>query len=167
MFSLLTPDKFVDNYYDITPELIRSLGGKALFVDLDGTLVSKDTPLPTSEVIQWIDSMRSSGFDFVIISNNSDLRVSNFCQPLNIRYISMAKKPLPIALKSAFRFINAKTKHSEVIMVGDQIFTDTLAGKQFGAKSIYVNPIDQSSLYVKLRTRITEKPFTNKAKENK
>ena len=165
MFSKLTPDLYVNNYYDITPETITNLGGKALFVDLDGTLVSKDTKTPTLEVISWIESMTKSGFEVTILSNNNLLRVHTFAKDLNIKYMHKALKPTTIGFKRAFKTVNSRFAKNEIIMIGDQIFTDTLAAKSFGAKSIYVKPIDQNSSYVKFRTNITEKPFLSKFKE--
>lgn len=162
MFSLI-PDKYVENFYDITPSLIKHMRAKAVFVDLDGTLVSKDTKTPTAKVINWIEDFKKADIAFVIISNNSNARVSAFCTSLNIPFISTAKKPFPTALKKAISGMNINP--CEVVMIGDQIFTDTFASRNFGGQSIYVKPIDKNSLYVKFRTSFTEKYFVNKAKE--
>lgn len=164
MFSKLTPDLYCEKFYDIKPETIRSLGGKAIFVDLDGTLVSKEIKKPTKEVINWINEMKNSGIEVLILSNNNELRVRNFCRDLNINYFYKALKPYKKGFKRAFTVVNAKFSKSQVVMIGDQIYTDTLGAKLFGAKSIYVEPIDTDSLYVKFRTNITEKPFLKKLK---
>ena len=165
MFLKLTPDLYYKNFYDIKPEAIKSLGGKAVFVDLDGTLVSKDTKIPTTEVTNWINEIKSSGIEILILSNNCELRVRNFSKELGIKYFFKALKPSTKGFKRAFFGINSKFAKNEVVMIGDQIYTDTLGARLFGAKSIYVEPIDSDDLYVKFRTNITEKPFLKKFKE--
>lgn len=162
----LTPDIYVKNYYDITPETIKNLGCKALFIDLDGTLVSKNTKTPTKEVENWLNLMKAAGFDVIILSNNNELRVHNFSKDLGVRYFYRALKPSTIGFKKAFLKVNAQYTKKDVVMIGDQIFTDTLSARIFWAKSIYVEPIDQNNAYVKFRTNITEKPFLRKIKES-
>lgn len=166
MSQLLTPNKYVNFYYDITPELIKSMNGRAIFVDLDGTLVSKHTEKPTDEVLAWIKSFNDAGIEFVLLSNNTDKRVGTFAKVSTMNYVHSAKKPLHIGYKKAVKMINPDIKPSEIVMIGDQIFTDTLASKRYGSSSIYVDPIDKDALYVKFRTRFTEKTFVNRVRRN-
>lgn len=167
MFSKLTPDKYVDNYSDITPHMIKSMGGRAVFVDLDGTLVSKHVKVPTNEVLDWIDAIKNAGIEFVLISNNTSTRVGEFAKDLELHNVHSARKPLHLGFRKAVKMIRDDIKPSQIIMIGDQIYTDTLAGKRYGAKSIYVSPIDKQSTYAKFRMRFTEPYFVNKAKEKK
>lgn len=167
MFYKLIPDKYVDNYYDITPHMIKSMGGRAVFVDLDGTLVSKKSENATKEVITWIESIKNAGIEFVLISNNTSARVGEFAKNLDIHNIHSARKPLHIGFKKAVKMIRKDVKPSQIIMIGDQIYTDTLGAKRYGARSIYVDPIDKSSAYARFRIKFTEPYFVEKAKEKK
>lgn len=162
---LLKPDKLVNKFYDITPEMVKEMGGKAVFVDLDGTMVSKDTPFPTKEVTLWFKKFKEAKISFIILSNNNELRVRNFSNELQAKYFFKARKPLLSGFKKAYAALPANIKKSEIIMIGDQIYTDTLGAKRFGAKSIYVSPIDTQSLYVKFRMNVTERAFIKSLKE--
>ncbi|MFI3227791.1 MAG: YqeG family HAD IIIA-type phosphatase [Clostridia bacterium] len=167
MFSKLIPDKYVENYQEITPYMIKSMGGRAVFVDLDGTLVSKNTKIPNEQVLEWIDKIIDAGIEFVLISNNTSRRVGEFAKDLEIHNIHSARKPLHIGFRKAMNMIREDVLPSQIIMIGDQIYTDTLAAKRFGAKSIYVSPIDTGSKYTRFRMNISEPYFVKKAKEKK
>jgi len=58
-------------------------------------------------------------------------------------------------------------KKDEVVMVGDQIFTDVLGANKFGIKSILVNPISKKEGIFTLVKRPFEKIVLNKLKEEK
>lgn len=161
----LTPDKYAEYFYNITPEIIKSMGGKAVFVDLDGTLVSKDVVRPTKKVLDWIESFNANNIEFILLSNNADKRVTDFSKDIGVAFYHSARKPLLLGFKKAYNSLKTKVKPEEIVMIGDQIFTDTLVARRFGAKSIYVKPIDQTSTYVKFRTRFTEKRHVNRIKE--
>ncbi len=165
MFSKLVPDKFVNHFTEITPEIIKNIGGKVVFVDLDGTLVSKDEPLPTNEVRKWYESFILAGIEFILVSNNCYNRVSKFANDLGVPFVYSAKKPFKFGYKRAFLMVNAKYNNNEIIMIGDQIYTDTLGARRIGAKSIYVYPIDVSSTYTKFRLNFSEKAYLKEFKK--
>ena len=52
--SKFIPDYVFDSIYDITPEILQSHGIRAVLIDLDGTMVSHKTALPTEEVAAFI-----------------------------------------------------------------------------------------------------------------
>lgn len=161
----LTPDAYVKKFDDISPEMIKNLNGKAIFVDLDGTLASKNSAKPTDDVGNWINEMINEGIEVVILSNNNQNRVTEFSKDLGVPYFHKALKPTTKGLNQAFLALKGKYKKNNIIMIGDQIYTDTFGARNFGAKSIYVKPIDVNSAYVKFRTTLTEKPFLKKFKE--
>lgn len=162
---MFVPDKYVENYYEITPQMIKSMGGRAVFVDLDGTLVSKNVKTPTDEVLSWIENLIEEKIQFVLISNNTAKRVGEFVKDMDIKNIHSAKKPLHIGFRKARKMISEDIKSEEIVMIGDQIYTDTLAAKRYKAKSIYVKPIDVDSFYTKFRMNVSEPYFVKKAKE--
>ena len=43
--------------------------------------------------------MKKAGFDIIVVSNNTEERVEEFCKKLNLQYVAGAKKPLTIGFK--------------------------------------------------------------------
>ena len=58
-------------------------------------------------------------------------------------------------------------KKEEVIMIGDQVFTDVLGANRFGIKSILVNPINKKEGPFTLIKRPFEKIILKKLEEEK
>ena len=80
--SKFIPDYVFDSIYDITPEILQSHGIRAVLIDLDGTMVSHKTALPTEEVAAFIRRLEDNGIHVVVFSNNNANRVGTFCEPL-------------------------------------------------------------------------------------
>ena len=90
-----------------------------------------------------------SWFRYFVVSNNTEERVKEFCKKLNLQYIAGAKKPLTIGFKRALKKLNRKPE--EAIILGDQVLTDVLGAKSFGAMSVLVKPISKTDAF---KTRI-------------
>ena len=69
--------------------LFRSEKAAAL-IDLDGTMVSHKTALPTAEVAAFLRRLEDNGIHVVVFSNNNANRVGTFCEPLGVDFISRA-----------------------------------------------------------------------------
>ena len=79
----------------------------------------------------------------MILSNRSNVEsVEDFAQKLNLDYIANAKKPLQSGFKQAINKLNEPKEN--VILVGDQIFTDILGAKLARIKSALVEPLDKN-----------------------
>ena len=61
MKNLFVPDHMFDDIYAITPEFIKSLGVRALVLDIDNTLVTYAVEEPTESVIAWVRGMQEAG----------------------------------------------------------------------------------------------------------
>ena len=72
-FSLI-PDRVLDRYSDVTPQLLESCGVKLLLCDLDYTLAPKSLPKPDGALLAWLESCRRSGVTVMILSNNRSSR---------------------------------------------------------------------------------------------
>ena len=137
--GLFIPDYMCETIYDIPISFFENNGIKHIFLDIDNTLVSYDTPTPTGQNIEWFNKLRDSGIDICLVSNNDEKRVKTYASGLDIEYISDAHKPLTGAYKSLMT--NKGIDRKTVCAVGDQIFTDVLAAKLIGAKAVKVSPV--------------------------
>ena len=142
MLKSFLPSEHVKSIFDIKPEALNKRGVKGIITDLDNTLVEWDRPVPTPELIQWFENMRTHGILVTVVSNNNEKRVGTFCEPLHTPFIHRAKKPLIGAFKKAAKQMGVKLE--ETVVIGDQLMTDVFGGNRGGFHTILVTPVSQS-----------------------
>ncbi|HBC94014.1 MAG TPA: YqeG family HAD IIIA-type phosphatase, partial [Pelotomaculum sp.] len=75
MLKILYPKLYAPSLVEIEPELLEKLGLKGILLDLDNTIVSRDSNRYSEEVGEWLGELRARGFRLGIVSNNSRQRV--------------------------------------------------------------------------------------------
>ena len=157
----LTPDKVYDCYRSLTPEILQKEGITALLLDVDNTLAPYEQPTPDAPLLAWISQMQASGIRLAIVSNNSGDRIHRFAKDLGLPVFPKAKKPLPQSFRLAMQTLSVSP--AVTACLGDQIFTDILAGKWAKLKRTYlVPPIhDKKDCFTRLK-RVLEKPVMKK-----
>lgn len=160
--KLLMPDMMPEHFYDVTPDIVKSFDAKALICDIDNTLVTYDDPVPTEQVLQWIEAMNDAGIKVSFVSNNDHERVELFNRDLGFVAYAKSGKPFVKNLKAACNDLGIDK--SEAVLLGDQLLTDCAAAKRFGIKAIIVPPIkDKTTLFFRTK-RLIEKPYVAKFK---
>lgn len=155
LYSYLIPSEFVRSVFHITPELLVEKGIKAIITDLDNTLVEWDRPDATPKLIEWFASIKAAGIQVTIVSNNNELRVKSFADPLGIPFIFKARKPLGNAFLKALSIMSVKRE--EVVVIGDQLLTDVFGGNRLKLHTILVIPVAKSDGFVTKFNRIVER----------
>lgn len=164
MYKKFMPDEFVKDIFHILPETLKEKGIKGIITDLDNTLVEWDRPEATPEIIEWIRLMNEEGLQVTILSNNNELRVKAFCDPIGAPFIFDARKPLRKSFKKALSMMDLKKE--EVVMVGDQLMTDVLGGNRFGVHTILVVPVASSDGFFTKFNRMLERRIMGKLKRS-
>lgn len=134
------PTIIVKTIYDIDFTTLYAQGKRFILFDLDNTLIPYDEDFADEKLKELITELKNIGFTIMVVSNNHNKRVSDFCNDVNIKCITMAAKPLKKGFKKALRELNVKNK-KEVITVGDQLMTDVLGSNRCKIDSILVHPI--------------------------
>ena len=155
MYSNFIPSEFVRSVFHITPELLLDKGIKAIITDLDNTLVEWDRPDATPKLIEWFASIKAAGIQVTIVSNNNELRVKSFADPLGIPFIFKARKPLGKAFRQALSIMTVKRE--EVVVIGDQLLTDVFGGNRQKLHTILVIPVAKSDGFVTKFNRMVER----------
>lgn len=148
----------------ITPDFLWAQGIRLLMLDFDNTLLPYTTNTPTGEVIAWLEEMQSAGFTVCIVSNSKKSRVPDFCRDYGIDCITHAKKPGTKGIRQCLSRYGIPPE--KAVLVGDQIYTDTLGGGCAGVRTILVKSIDNHNIWLKLR-HIAELPFIFAAKKRR
>lgn len=160
---LLMPDYMFRTFDEITPALLQSLGVTAILADIDNTLAPYEQAEPDERICSWISDLAAAGISIAFVSNNNCERVELFNRTLGVPAYWKSGKPFKKNLIRAMEAIGGTRKTT--VMLGDQLFTDALAGHNLGIPAIIVPPIkDKTSAFFRFK-RWLEKPFIRRFKK--
>lgn len=137
-----------------------SIGCQGLILDIDDTLAPLGCKIPDENVVKWIKNLKDNKIKMILASNNSKQRVSEFAQILDLPHVYKAKKPSRVGLKQAIKILSLPKEN--IMMVGDQIFSDILGAKFIKINSILVNPLSPAKNFSLKIKRILELPVRKK-----
>ncbi len=151
------PEYIFSDIFQITPSFLQSLRIRLLICDIDNTLVPYEIPEPTPEIDCWMAALSDHGIKVVFVSNNHPPRAERFNRSLGYPVYADAKKPLTMALTKALK--TEGIPPYEAAALGDQIFTDVLAGQFSGMHTFLVPPIKDKTTWFFRAKRFLEQPF--------
>jgi uncharacterized protein len=137
---LFGPDRFAPRLADVSLDALDSMGVRGLIIDLDNTLTGFGQTQLCEEHLAWVERAHERGMRIVMVSNNFTDRVTSIAHQLRVPCVPNALKPLPFGILRAIRILGV-ARH-EAALVGDQLFTDVLAGKFCGIYTILTEPIE-------------------------
>lgn len=142
--ATLRPDLYHTGVHAIDLDALQARGIDTLLMDLDNTLLPRDTNQVPQSLIDWAGTLRGHGFKACLVSNNWHERVKAVADELGFDLVSKAIKPLPFAFLRALGKVGSARRSTAVI--GDQIFTDILGGNVLGMYTVLVEPLSTSDL---------------------
>ncbi|MGE4354650.1 MAG: YqeG family HAD IIIA-type phosphatase [Oscillospiraceae bacterium] len=137
--NLPIPALMARDIYALTPQDFAHFNVKFLLMDLDNTLSPYHIQEADDRLRAWIQSLKDSGLELFILSNNHGNRPAHFAAQLGVDYIKHAKKPHTAAALSVIK--SKGYAPNETAILGDQIYTDVLCGVRCGCVPICVRPI--------------------------
>ena len=135
---LFKPTYWLKSVLQIDEDFLESNGVSALVLDMDNTLSMHGNPAAEEGVVEWLDEMRSLGIKMRVVSNNTEKRVAPLAALLGLEYTANGAKPLTFGVTRAMRAMGADK--ARTLVVGDQIFTDIMAGNLKGVRTVLVEP---------------------------
>lgn len=154
-FSLL-PTLRADALTDVKPDIFWERGIRLVMLDFDNTIVPYTTDEPTPLMAAWLTWVKDAGLYVCVVSNSKRDRVQIFCKKHGLDCITHAKKPSGKGIRQCLEKYGVKPQ--EAVLIGDQIYTDTLGANGCGVQSILVKAIDNHNFWLKLR-HVAEMPF--------
>ena len=142
MLKKFYPHGYALSMFAIDYQKLYDKGYRAIIFDIDNTLVPHGAP-STPEVDGLIASVQKMGFKTLMLSDNYEHRVLEFLQNIDSMYINDAKKPDTANFFKAVEMLGVEK--NQVIVIGDQIFTDILGANKSGIDSILVKFIRRKS----------------------
>ena len=153
----LCPDIRKQHITDLRPQELRALGVKGLLLDADNTLTTHKSGLLADGVDAWLREMRGEGFAMALASNAKTERIAPCAESLGLPCEGMCYKPLPAGLLRVSGRMGIAPE--TLALVGDQVFTDLLAGKAAGMKTVLVCPWQRETGRAFRFKRALERPF--------
>ncbi len=158
VFSKLIPDAEFHGVCDISPELLREMGIRAVALDNDNTLAKYSESAPSPEVKAWMDGLRNAGIGAVLVSNtHHPARLERIADELGISWRDRCAKPSAKGFLWAAETLGVRPH--EMLSIGDQIFTDVLGAHRAGAKAAIVYPRGMDENFLFRVRRFFELPF--------
>ena len=151
--SKLKATIYKKNIYEINYNKLKEKNIKCLLFDLDNTCATIEEKEPSKELIKLFTKLKKMNFDIYIFSNALAKRVEKIKKKLNVNSIPFALKPF----KRNYKKIVDIYKKEEIVMIGDQIFTDVLGANRLGITTILVEPINNKDLFLTKINRLLEK----------
>lgn len=159
----LKPDRYFSRIsrIDIERDLV-GCGFKSVLMDVDNTILTRDTHEVPRDVAQWLARAREAGLAFCLLSNNWHEGVYQLADRLELPIVAKAIKPLPPAFLMALRKIDAA--RATTVVIGDQLVTDVLGAHFLGMTAYMLQPLVEQDLPHTLMLRHFERLVMGNAK---
>ena len=113
---------------------------KALILDVDGTLISGNKPVVSTNIKNWIDNTKKYFYTYLFSNNPSKNRIKLIADELDLEFTYSGGKPRKRKIKKILDKITYSS--NEVAIIGDRVFTDILVGNRLGMYTILVDSVD-------------------------
>ena len=153
--ALFKPDAIRASVADIDLDSLWDAGIRCMLVDMDNTLLSRETGEISPETQEWLDAAARRGMAVCLVSNNWHASVMDEAAALGLPIIHKAMKPFPLAYAVARRRMGFTRRES--VGVGDQLMTDVIGSHLSGMRAILVLPLAQKDLPHTLALRRVER----------
>ena len=155
---LFKPTFWLKSVLQIDEKFLTENGVKALVLDMDNTLSMHGNPAAEAGVDEWLSKMRALGVKMRVVSNNTNKRVAPLAALLGLEFTANGAKPLTFGVNRAVKAMG--TAKSETLVVGDQIFTDVMAGNLAGIRTVLVEPFHLEKTWTfRLKRRVESVVF--------
>lgn len=157
MFKSFIPFAHAKSIYEIDPSFFKKHGVTTVFMDLDNTLDSYKARVPQQRTIDMVAKLKENGLTPIVISNNKPNRVCGYADGLGIEYLASARKPFA---KRILKEIEKRgLKKENIMLVGDQMMTDVLAGKHAGIRVVLTEKLVKEDQFTTHFNRLIDRPI--------
>ena len=144
--AFFEPDKYFSriSHIDIERDLL-ALGLKNVLLDIDNTILTRDTRELPRDVGVWMGRARDAGISFCLVSNSTqEATMLPLSERLGIPVVMRSLKPLPQGYLRGMKLLGGTS--ADTVMVGDQMVTDIVGAHLVGMKAYMVAPLVEKDL---------------------
>jgi len=143
--DLFIPKMYLKDIFSIDYKKLINLGYKLIIFDLDNTIGRIDEEICSKETTDFLNALNKK-IKIVVASNSLKSRVSKFCQNLSCDYFYLSLKPTTKVIKKISK--KYQVDYKDMVIVGDQVVTDILAGNRLNLMTILVDKIGENDLKI-------------------
>lgn len=154
--ALFRPDRYFARItrVDVERDLI-GCGFYNVLLDIDNTILSRETGAIPRDVGRWLARARSAGIEFCLVSNNWHANVRELAAELDLPIVAKAMKPFPAAFFRGRGKLGAP--RNETVVIGDQLMTDVVGAHLAGLSAYLLVPLVEKDLPHTLLLRTFER----------
>ncbi len=155
IFKAMKPEKVYENLVRMPWDEFFSNGITTALLDFDNTLGPDHATEPEEYSYECVKMIEEKGIRCCLVSNAKSGRSAKIAEMLNIPVVTYANKP---GTSGIFRAIELmKTTPDKCVMVGDQVFTDVIAGNRAGVRTFMVEKLHKHEIWYVMLKRPFEK----------
>ena len=155
IFKAMKPNAVYKDLSKVPLADLKAEGKTCVLLDFDNTLGPDHAPKPEQFAYDRVKDIHDLGMTCVLVSNAKTGRSAEAAELLGIPCVTYAHKPRPDGIYRALELM--KVNKDEAIMVGDQIFTDVIAGRLAGVYTILVEKYSRKEVWYIVLKRPFEK----------
>lgn len=154
--GLLEPDRYFSRITSIDIDRdILGCGRDHVLLDIDNTILTRDTHEVPRDVGVWLGRARDAGIGFCLLSNNWHHGVYELAGRLDLPLVAKAVKPLPHGFLRALGKVGGTRQ--DTLVIGDQLVTDVLGAHLVGLPAYMLQPLVEADLWHTLLLRHFER----------
>ena len=155
IFKAMKPEKVYKDLARIPWDELSSSGIKTALLDFDNTLGRDHATEPEEFSYNCVKMIEEKGIKCCLVSNAKSGRSAKIAEMLGVPCVTYANKPGTSGVIKAMELMNSTPATS--VMVGDQIFTDVIAGNRAGLRTFMVEKLYKPEIWYVMLKRPFEK----------
>ena len=170
--EIFNPEYRFSSLAKITPSWMAKHNYQVLLVDIDNTLLPRNSTIVPETNINWLYKIQRHGIKIVLASNNGGKRTKEIEKQITekglcIPILTWAGKPFPWAYEGAMRLLEnsreanysdmEKCASCRILAAGDQLFTDVLGAHWYHLPVVWLRPLSQDDFIGTKVLRVLEK----------
>ncbi len=134
--NILKPDLMVNSISKINLKCFWEKNKRGIIIDLDNTLAPWNIEQVNEKADIFLKEALALKYKICLLTNAGKERTKKVAEQYQMFYIATAFKPRKKAFSHALELIGLEA--NQVIVIGDQLFTDILGGNRAGCYTILV-----------------------------
>lgn len=155
IFKAMKPEKVYESLAKMPWQDLYNEGIRTALLDFDNTLGPDHATEPEDYSYKCVKMIEDTGIRCCLVSNAKSGRSAKIAEMLGIPVVTYANKPGTSGVLKAIKLMDSSADKS--LMVGDQVFTDVIAGNRSGVRTFMVEKLHKQEIWYVLLKRPFEK----------